>query len=141
MEQEMNDKEQQLQDNNIKMSDLRKSKKFLKKGLDKYEKINKLKIEENDGLKNEIRKIKDLNKMFIGLPIMPQDINKRDNKARTFAPPDNMTKSTKTIDPMKSADKDREELRLFFDKIKSPSDVDIDKLFEDGNKYISIGLK
>ena len=65
MEQEMNDKEQQLQDNNIKMSDLRKSKKFLKKGLDKYEKINKLKIEENDGLKNEIRKIKDLNKCLL----------------------------------------------------------------------------
>ena len=75
-EQEMNEEEQQLQDNNIKISDLKKSKKFLKKGLDKYEKITKLKIEENDGLKNEIRKFKELNKMFTELPIMPQNVKK-----------------------------------------------------------------
>ena len=56
--------------------------------------------------------------MFTRLPIMPQDVKKRDNKARTFAPPDNTTKSTKIIDPLKSADKGREELRLFFDKKK-----------------------
>ena len=41
---------------------------------------------------------------------------------------------------MKKADKDREELRLFFDKLKSTRDVDIDKLFEDENKYIDIDL-
>ena len=41
---------------------------------------------------------------------------------------------------MKKADKDKEELRLFFDKIKSPRDVDIDKLCEDENKYIDIDL-
>ena len=56
--------------------------------------------------------------MFTRLPIMPQDVKKRENKARTFAPPDNTTKSTKIIDPLKSADKDREEQDYFLIKRK-----------------------
>ena len=44
MEQEINKKKQQLQDNNIKINKLKKSKKFLIKGLKKHERINKLKI-------------------------------------------------------------------------------------------------
>ena len=144
MEQEMNEKKQQLQDNNIKISDLKKSKKFLKRGLDKYEKMSKSKIEENDGLKNEIRKLKELNKMFTRLPIMTQDVKKRDNKARTFVPPDNTTNSTKTIDFLKRADKDEEELKLpyklFSDKTEIPKDVDINKLLGNINKYVNINL-
>ena len=48
MEQEMNKKEQQLQDNNIKINDFKKSKNLLIKRLNKHEKINKLKTKEND---------------------------------------------------------------------------------------------
>ena len=39
--------EQKLEDNNNKISELRKSKNLLKKGLKKQERINKLKIKEN----------------------------------------------------------------------------------------------
>ena len=79
MEQEMNKKEQQLQANNIKRNNLKKSKNLLIKGLNKHEKINKLKTKENDELKNEIRKLKKLNEQFIGLPTILQDVKKRDN--------------------------------------------------------------
>ena len=60
------------------------------------------------------------------------DVKKRDNKARTFAPPDNRTESTKIIDYLESADKDEEELKLIHklssDKRKIPKDFHIDKL-------------
>ena len=48
MEQEMNKKEQQLQGNNIKVNNLKKSKNLVIKGLNKHEKINELKTKEND---------------------------------------------------------------------------------------------
>ena len=76
MEQEMNKKEQ-LQDNNIKISNLKKSKNLLIKGLNKHEKINELKTKENDELKNEIRKLKKLNEQFTGLPTILQDVKKQ----------------------------------------------------------------
>ena len=60
MEQETNKKEQQLQDNNIKINNFKKSKNLLIKGLNKHEKINKLKNKENDELKIEIRELKKL---------------------------------------------------------------------------------
>ena len=75
MEQEMNKTEQQLQDNNTKINNFKKSKNLLIKGLNKHEKINELKTKENDELKNT------------GLPTMLQDVRKRDDKVRTFAPP------------------------------------------------------
>ena len=43
MEQEMNKKEQQLQDNNIKINNLKKSKNVLIKGLNKCKNISELK--------------------------------------------------------------------------------------------------
>ena len=83
----MNKKEQQLQDNNTKINNLKKSKKLLIKGLNKHEKINELKTKENDELKNDIKKLKELNEQFTGLPTMLQDVKKGDDKARTFASP------------------------------------------------------
>ena len=87
MEQEKNKKEQQLQDNNTKINNFKKSKNLLIKGLNKHEKINKLKTKENDELKNEIKNLKKLNKQFTDIPIMLQEVKKRDDKARAFAPP------------------------------------------------------
>ena len=83
----MNKKEQQLQDNNTKINNFKKSKNLLIKGLNKHEKINKLKTKVNDELKNEIKKLKKLNEQFTGLPTILQDVRKIDDKARTFAPP------------------------------------------------------
>ena len=62
------------------------SKILLKKGLKKQERINELKIKENNELKNEIKKLTKSNIEFSGLPTLFQDIEKKDNKARTFAP-------------------------------------------------------
>ena len=76
MEQEMNKKEQRLQDNNIKINNLKKSKNVLIKGLNKHKKISELKTKENDELKNDIEKLKELNKMFTGKPIILQDVKK-----------------------------------------------------------------
>ena len=56
MEQEINKREQELQDNAIRINKLKQSKRLLKKGLDKFEKISKSNSKENDELKNEIEK-------------------------------------------------------------------------------------
>ena len=80
--------EQKLEDNNNKISELKKSKNLLKKGLKKQERINELKTKENNELKNEIKKLTKSNIEFSGLPTLFQDIEKKDNKARTFAPAD-----------------------------------------------------
>ena len=68
--------EQKLEDNNNKISELKKSKNLLKK----QERINELKIKENNELKNEIKKLTKSNIEFSGLLTLFQD-----NKARTFA--------------------------------------------------------
>ena len=44
--------EQKLEDNNNKISELKKSKKLLKKGLKKQQRINDLKTKKNNELKN-----------------------------------------------------------------------------------------
>ena len=126
MGQEINEKEQQLQNNNIKISELKKSKKFLIKGLDNYRKTSESKIKENNELKNDIEKLKELNKMFTEKPIILQDVKKKENNVRTFAPADDISKFK---DPLRSADNEREKLKLFFDK-KVPKDFDIDKLLK-----------
>ena len=79
---------QKLEDNNNKISELKKSKRLLRKGLKKQERINELKIKENNELKNEIKKLTKSNIEFSRLPTLFQDIEKKDNKARTFAPAD-----------------------------------------------------
>ena len=80
--------EQKLEDNNNKISELKQSKKLLRKGLKNQEKINELKTKENNELKNEIKKLTKSNIEFRRLPTLFQDIEKKDNKARTFAPAD-----------------------------------------------------
>ena len=77
MEQEVNKKKQQLQDNNIKISKLKKSKRFLIKRLRKQERINKLKIKENDKLKDEIRKLRESNIELGRTPTLIQDLEKK----------------------------------------------------------------
>ena len=77
MEQEVNKKKQQLQDNNIKISKLKKSKRFLIKRLRKHERINKLKIKENDKLKDEIRKLRESNIELGRTPTLIQDLEKK----------------------------------------------------------------
>ena len=72
-------------------------------------------------------------------------MQKRDNKARTFAPPDNTTKLTKIIDLLERTDKDEKELKklpyeLFSDKTEIPKDFNIDKLLGNENKYVNINL-
>ena len=80
--------ERKLKDNNNKISELKKSKNLLKKGLEKQERINESKTKENNKLKNEIKKLTKSNIEFSRLPKLFQDIEKKGNKARTFAPAD-----------------------------------------------------
>ena len=60
--------EQKLEDNNNKINELKKSKKLLKKGLKKQQRINDLKTKKNNELKNEIKKLTKSNIEFSGLP-------------------------------------------------------------------------
>ena len=70
--------EQKLEDNNNnKINELKKSKNLLKKGLKKQERINELKIKENNELRNEIKKLIKSNIEFSGLPTLFQDIEKK----------------------------------------------------------------
>ena len=100
-----------LQDNNNKISELKKSRNLLKRELKKQERINELKTKENNELKNEIKKLTKSNIEFSGLPTLFEDKEKKDNKARIFAP----------------ADIDNKEI---------PEDFDIDK----ENEYLDINL-
>ena len=61
---------------------------MLKRGLQKQERLNELKTKKNNELKNEIKKLTKSNIEFSGLPTLFQDIEKKDNKARTFTPAD-----------------------------------------------------
>ena len=105
---------QKLQDNNNKISKLKKSKNLLIKGLEKQKRINESKTKENNELKNEIKK---LEKSRIELGRLPKLF--KDNKA----PPD----------------KNEEWLKL--EGIKIPEDFNIDKYFKgEKNKYLDINL-
>ena len=112
--------EQKLQDNNNKISESKKSKNLLRRGLKKQEGINELKTKENNELKNEIKKLTKSNIEFSGLTTLFQDIEKKDNKARTFAP----------------ADIDKESFEKLIDNKEIPEDFDIDKKTE----YLDINL-
>ena len=98
--------EQKLQDNNNEINEFKKSKHLLIRGLKKQERINELKTKENNELKNEIKKLE-----FGRLPTLFQDIEKKDNKARTFAP----------------ADIDKENFEKLIDNKEIPEDFDIDE--------------
>ena len=126
MEQEINKKKQQLQDDNIKISKLKKSKKFLVKGSKKHERINKLKIKENDELIDEIRKLRESNIELGGTPTLIQDLEKKGDKSRTFAPP-HKRKTKKIISDFK-------ELQ------EISKSRDIDELLKDNGKYVNKNL-
>ena len=102
---------QKLQNNNNKISKLKKSKNLLIKGLEKQKRINESKTKENNELKNEIKK---LGKSRIELGGLPKLL--KDNKA----PPD------------------KNEKWLILEGTKIPEDFDSDKYFKD--KYLDINL-
>ena len=102
---------QKLQDNNNKISKLKKSKNLLIKGLEKQKRINESKTKENNELKNEIKKLEKSRIELVGLPKLFKD-----NKA--------------------PFDKNEEWLKLH--GIKILEDFDSDKYFED--KHLDINL-
>ena len=79
------------------------------------------------------------------LPNVIQDVRKRDDKARTFAPPDNTIELTeddweklyklKHSNLLKSNPSKKS-----FDELKSSKDLGMDKIFKDMNKYRKINL-
>ena len=101
---------QKLEDNNNKISKLKKSKKLLIKGLEKQKRNNELKIKENNELQNEIKKLEKSKIKLDGLPKLLEG-----NKA-----------------PL---DKDEERLKNLAIRLKSesteiPEDFDSDKFLE-----------
>ena len=127
MEQEINKKKQQLQDDNIKISKLKKSKNVLIKGFKKHEIINKLKIKENDKLKDEIRKLRESNIELGRTPTLIQDLEKKDDKARLLL----------------HLIKERQKKISDFKELQEISkDRDIDELLKDNDndKYVNINL-
>ena len=64
---------QKLQDNNNKISKLKKSKNLLTKGLEKQKRINESKTKENNELKNEIEKLEKSKIKLGGLPQLLKD--------------------------------------------------------------------
>ena len=151
--QELNKKEQELKDNTIRTNSLKFQNKSLKERLDNLEKSNDLKTKENDELRNEIKKLKkakvqrsslmdDLKKSHEA-PSTPleilQDVRKRDDKARTFAPSDD--------DKMKNLAKITEAKLKMPDvsikpigKIKRPEDFERERILENISKYEDINL-
>ena len=108
---------QKLQDNNNnKISKLKKSKNLLIKGLEKQKRINESKTKENNELKNEIKKLEKSRIELGGLPKLLED-----SKVRTFAPPDKVQEILKS-----------EEIS---------EDFNINKFFRDEeSKYLDINL-
>ena len=103
-----------LQDNNNKISKLKKSKNLLMKGLEKQKRINESKTKENNELKNEIKKLEKSRIELGGLPKLLKD-----NRALP--------------------DKNEEWVKL--EGIKIPEDFNIDKYFKGKkNKYLDINL-
>ena len=104
-EQELNKKEQKLENNIREINDLKTQKRLLKEVLDDFKKINESKNKENNKLKDEIIKLKELkiqrpniiDKDLSTLPNILQDARKRDDKARTLAPPDNTGEEKKAL--------------------------------------------
>ena len=145
MEQEINKKKQQLQDNNIKINKLEKSKKKLIKGLKDHERINKLKIKENYKLKDEIRKFRKSNIELGGTPILIQDLEKEDDKARTFAPPTLIQYLEKKDDKARTfAPPHKRKTKKIISDFKEIQEISKDRdtaaLLKDNDKYVNIDL-
>ena len=81
-EQELNKKEQELINNKIKINDLRLQNKLLNEELDHLKKSNDLKNKQNNKLRDEISKLKEvkIDKDLSTMPKIPQDVSKKDSK-------------------------------------------------------------
>ena len=159
--QELNKKEQELKHNTIRTNSLKSKNKSLKERLDNLEKSNNLKTKENDELRNEIKKLKkakvqrssiidNLKKSYealITLPEVLQDVRKRDDKVRTFAPSDDddddelkklaeITKAKLKLRRFKTPDVSIKPTEGIFDKMKRPKE----RILENINKYKDINL-
>ena len=112
---------QKLEDNNNKISKLKKSKNLLIKGLNKQKRINELKTRENEELKNENEK---LEKSRIELGVLPKLL--KDNQ-------DLLDENEKSFKNLKS--------KLTLKSIEIPEDFNSDKYFRDEeNEYLDINL-
>ena len=93
----------------MKISDLKLQNKLLKKGLDDFKKSNDLKNKENNKLKDEISKLKKVktDKDSSIIPKMFQDVRKRDDKVRTFAPKEpEICQTIKNVDGLPEYDEE-----------------------------------
>ena len=141
-----------MENNFREINDLKRQKKLLKEGLDDLKKINKSKTKENDELKDKISKLKEakiqrsniIDKDSSALPKLLQDVRKRDDKARTFAPSDNdemenlakLTKAKiKMSDPI-----DLSLTNRIIAKMEKYKDLEWSEFSKDINKYESINL-
>ena len=154
-EQEINKKEQELQNNTREINYLKLQNKLLKKVLDDSKKFNDSKNKENNELRNEIEKLKEekvqgssiignfkkLYKAPSTVPKILQDVRKRDNKARTFAPPDSDDEMKKLAELTEAKMKTPDVLlKRTFTRIKRPEDLERDKFFKYINKFEDINL-
>ena len=72
---------------------------------------------------------------------MLQDFRKRDDKARTFSPPDNEDEIKKLAELTKAKIKTPDDLvKRNFTRMKRPEDLERDKFLENINKYGNINL-
>ena len=160
--QELNKKEQELQNNTIKANNLKFQIKSLKEKLDNLEKSNDLKTKENDELRNEIKKLKkakvqissiidDLKKSHEAPSTPPeilQDVKKRDDKDRTFAPSDDdemkklakITKAKLKLGRLETPDVSIKPNEKSFSKIKRSEEFERERILENINKYEDINL-
>ena len=128
--QELNEKEQELQNNTREINDLKLQKKLLKGGLDDLKKSNESKTKENNELRDKIKKLKKeeiqrpniIEKDSSTLPKILQDVKKRDDKARTFAPPDNNDEMIKLAKLTKDKIKPLVNIKPNFRKLKRCED-------------------
>ena len=160
--QELKKKEQELQNNTIRTNSLKSKNKSLKERLDNLEKSNDLVTKENDELRNEIIKLKkakvqrssiidDLKKSHEAPSTPPdilQDVRKRDNKVRTFAPSDDdkmkklaeIAKAKLKLSRLEMPDVSIKPIEEIFSKLKRPEDFERERILENINKYEDINL-
>ena len=113
-EQELNEKKQELTNNKIKINDLKLQNKLLNEGLDDSKKSNDLKNKENNELRDKISKLKEvkIDKDSSTMPKMFQDVRKRDDKVRTFAPKEpGIYQTIENVDGLPEYDEESDRLK------------------------------
>ena len=105
-EQELNKKGQELTNNKIKINDLKFQNKLLNEGLDDLKKSNVL--------RDEVSKLKEvkIDKDLSTIPKMFQDVRKRDDKVRTFAPTEpEIYQTIENVDDLLEYDEESDRLK------------------------------